>query len=604
MSSSEKCFICDELLSSFCTREVKEKGLKTLIEYSIKWKDGKHVQLKELQKVTVHEKCRKAYTKKRSSQFFESKQQEKSTTLIRRPEVSFNFQKSCLFCGEDASDVFLKKQRRKPFNEREAVHRVETIELKENIMEASEKRKDDLGKLVSLRLSNVTDLVAAEGRYHSSCIKHFYKPPSEMVRVGRPKCNETSEATVHAYKYLEANREECKFSFQEIFENYDGTLPTDKTIKARLKENFGDDIIISTRQNRNSVVCFRDSGHKILNDAWYERQKQIDEEKEKLRIIETSGKIIAEDTRSKIYETEEYPSPDDFLKEVNSLIPETLKCLIDTIVLKKKIGDTTQWKRKSTAICHSIISACRPKSFLSPLQVGLAVHLNQKYGSKHLLNILSSLGVCASYMESTLFQVSALQHPQQSPLTDSFMQFVFDNADVNIRTLDGFNTFHSMGGIQCVTPSLHNSTTLKPILRLKKIPPASLIGQFGHIPIKYFENKNAQGLTSVSFKDLWEVNPISTNVSISLMELKWLFGKWKGVPDVPGWNGYMEKIAADFCYSTSQIIYLPFTNSPPTDYNTIFTVLNTAVDKCRELHIKTCFVTFDQPLYLKARDIA
>jgi hypothetical protein len=32
-------------------------------------------------------------------------------------------------------------------------------------------------------------------------------------------------------------------------------------------------------------------------------------------------------------------------------------------------------------------------------------------------------------------------------VSDSFSQFIFDNADVNIETLDGKNTFHALGGI-------------------------------------------------------------------------------------------------------------------------------------------------------------
>jgi len=34
---------------------------------------------------------------------------------------------------------------------------------------------------------------------------------------------------------------------------------------------------------------------------------------------------------------------------------------------------------------------------------------------------------------------------------ESFKPFVFDNADFYIRTLDGYGTFHSMGGTMCVT---------------------------------------------------------------------------------------------------------------------------------------------------------
>ncbi|XP_076055200.1 facilitated trehalose transporter Tret1-like [Oratosquilla oratoria] len=139
---------------------------------------------------------------------------------------------------------------------------------------------------------------------------------------------------------------------------------------------------------------------------------------------------------------------------------------------------------------------------------GLAVHLSQKYGSKHLLNVLSALGLCASYAEAALFQVSALQHPAKEPPNDSFAQFVFDNADVNISTIDGFNTFHSMGGIQCVTPQ-NNITSDQPITRLTKIPSASVVGQFGHNPIKTFESIFfISGIPSIIKK--WEEGIIST----------------------------------------------------------------------------------------------
>ena len=53
--TSGKCLICEGLLSEGVTCEVKEKGVRTLIDYSIKWKDGKHSQLEGLDSVTVHE---------------------------------------------------------------------------------------------------------------------------------------------------------------------------------------------------------------------------------------------------------------------------------------------------------------------------------------------------------------------------------------------------------------------------------------------------------------------------------------------------------------------------------------------------------------------
>lgn len=61
--------------------------------------------------------------------------------------------------------------------------------------------------------------------------------------------------------------------------------------------------------------------------------------------------------------------------------------------------------------------------------------------------------------------MSCLQHPPKVVMQNSFCQFVFDNADVNIETIDGLNTFHAMGGIQCITPftSVFFETNIKKI---------------------------------------------------------------------------------------------------------------------------------------------
>ena len=56
-------------------------------------------------------------------------------------------------------------------------------------------------------------------------------------------------------------------------------------------------------------------------------------------------------------------------------------------------------------------------------------------------------------------------------------------------------------------------------------------------------------------------------------------------------------------YSTSKIIPLPFVNASPSNYDTILTVLIEAATKCQAMGQEHSFVTFDQPLYWKAREI-
>ena len=54
---------------------------------------------------------------------------------------------------------------------------------------------------------------------------------------------------------------------------------------------------------------------------------------------------------------------------------------------------------------------------------------------------------------------------------------MYDNADFNVGTVTGHNTFHSKGGIVCVTPpGIVDSSLVKCTV---KIPSAKTVGTFG-----------------------------------------------------------------------------------------------------------------------------
>ena len=72
------------------------------------------------------------------------------------------------------------------------------------------------------------------------------------------------------------------------------------------------------------------------------------------------------------------------------------------------------------------------------------------------------------------------ESPPKEP--GAFIQFILDNADFNVNTLDGHNTFHSMGGIKCVTPAVVSKSN-SPVPRHMNPPKASVIGSFGQVPI-------------------------------------------------------------------------------------------------------------------------
>ena len=109
----------------------------------------------------------------------------------------------------------------------------------------------------------------------------------------------------------------------------------------------------------------------------------------------------------------------------------------------------------------------------------------------------------------------------------------------------------------------------QPIQRIEKSPPASTVGHFGYVPIKTYEKKAKTGLRNIKVKDLSHINSISAAVSISTRELQWLYGKWQMKHECPGWNGFMETSTTDQYYDVSHILYLPFLNAPPNEYDNI-----------------------------------
>lgn len=137
------------------------------------------------------------------------------------------------------------------------------------------------------------------------------------------------------YAFLEANKEECQFSFDRLTGAIKEGCDIDRrTVKSRLLKKYEDDIMIVETGN-TSTVCFKNTGYKILNDTWYANVKSNPEE-ERMRVMKAAADIITEDIRSRVYNTTDYPPPDEFLNTVESDIPPTLLTLVQKIVLKNK----------------------------------------------------------------------------------------------------------------------------------------------------------------------------------------------------------------------------------------------------------------------------
>lgn len=141
--------------------------------------------------------------------------------------------------------------------------------------------------------------------------------------------------------------------------------------------------------------------------------KKTDYREQRLQKVRDAAAIILEDIRSQCYETNQYSTSDDFLKDINTLLPEILSVLLSFFVICQTKHKSLV-ARKCTLVAHSIIAATRPSSFISPLLLGVGCFLYKKYGSSNLINILSSLGFSASYNSISLFEDSCAFRPARN----------------------------------------------------------------------------------------------------------------------------------------------------------------------------------------------
>ena len=247
-------------------------------------------------------------------------------------------------------------------------------------MEAARARSDAIAEVVIARVEYEYDLVAAEAKYHHDI--SFLKP-STRGKVGRPKDEAVILAMEEIFTYIE-NSDDCQFTLNEL-SNVCKTATLDyRTIKIRLKLKYGDKLIITEKLGSSTFICLKDSQHDILNKAWYEK-KNANKKEKRFRILEAAAAIIREDIQSSVFDNSNYPPPGRMFEDLNNEIPESLTYFTERVILKNKRTNLDHLKLICTNICHSIMSAVRPRSFKSKLQLGLAVFFHRRFGSKSLI---------------------------------------------------------------------------------------------------------------------------------------------------------------------------------------------------------------------------
>ena len=128
-------------------------------------------------------------------------------------------------------------------------------------------------------------------------------------------------------------------------------------------------------------------------------KRRKDKEKDAERIVMTAAKVIMAEIREKKYDTSAYPKTLDIHNTTGDWIPKLLKTFLQILVR----SDLRQ-----NNIDQAIVQAAKPRSTIMPVPFGLAVQLDNVFGSRWLLDELYQLGFCSSFTEVTRFKQSVI----------------------------------------------------------------------------------------------------------------------------------------------------------------------------------------------------
>ena len=186
------------------------------------------------------------------------------------------------------------------------------------------------------------------------------------------------------------------------------------------------------------------------------------------------------------------------------------------------------------------------------LMLYLAVQLDHMYGSEQLLLHLSRLGFCLSVDEVTRCKQSVMKHRSESlafPGSGYGAQFVADNVDHNVRTLDGYDTFHGMGIISACLRDGNFAAVNPKLPQLKSRMTAKNLCSGQGVPIRVYSKMFGVGIDHLHLKSVHSLmRPVFIPPVVSVSSL---WDVCMATYTRPNWSGFMQTVCVGEHESTS-----------------------------------------------------
>ena len=417
----------------------------------------------------VHKKCRQEYCKpqniERAKEPNAASSSQNRRPSVRSVESLFSFQTDCFYCGSEVVFQSVDKKSRS----RDAF-KVATLETKNVVLGVCSQRGDMWAEAVRARLLHVHDLPASDAVYHQSCSVNFRtgkqipqsysttETASKKMKTGRPQNKEKRDAFLATVQYLRDNDEELLLSISDLQDKMNDYLGNPELcayghthMKEELLGHLKNEIVITEINGRSNVVTLKSTADSILQEFHKSQVANKSQEEEKQMIIQTAARLIKQEIKSVTTPGTSYPQVDADVEKHLDFLPQSLRLFLTNVLAGKS-------RIKLASIGQTIMQATRPRALMAPLQIGLAIQLHHNFASRFLVDSLNSLGFCSSYDEVQNFSKNASsdQGTDIPSFGGDFVQYVGDNVDHNIRTLDG-NIYLSRDGDDSGCDARHNA---------------------------------------------------------------------------------------------------------------------------------------------------
>ncbi|KAJ8883539.1 hypothetical protein PR048_015383 [Dryococelus australis] len=188
-------------------------------------------------------------------------------------------------------------------------------------------REDFLANNLAVEcINNVGDLHAVDAIFHEDCCQKLIlvTAPTGQKR-GRPQEKYVGEAVEEIFCYL-GEQAKDQYPMDGLMDQISGARPDIKS-------------------NKNLVEC--------------------------IRVAQMADAIMRTHIQTRAYDTKSYPPSDEFLNGANEMVPTTNLAFMDALIPERRKGKE-EVAKKGVCISQAMISAFRPRSFLSPVLIGIA----------------------------------------------------------------------------------------------------------------------------------------------------------------------------------------------------------------------------------------